>query len=56
MWTDAYVVASHHLDDMQRICDRAVVLSAGLVIADANVNKLRRTMGLELPIRAKRGA
>ena len=55
MWTDAYVYASHHLDEMQRICNRAGVLSAGRVIADAKMNKVPRTMGLELLIRGKGG-
>ena len=54
MWTDAYVYASHHLHDMQRICNRAVVLSAGRVIADAKVDELTRTMDLELPLLERR--
>ena len=56
MWTDAYVYASRHLDDMLRICDRAAVLSAGRVIADAKVHELTRTMDLELALRGKVGA
>jgi ABC-2 type transport system ATP-binding protein len=47
----AVVYASHHLDEVQRICDRAVVLSAGRVIADAKVEALQEQMDLELLLR-----
>lgn len=49
----AIVYASHHLDEVQRICDRAVVLSHGRVIADAPLDELTRTLDLELLLRGK---
>ena len=51
MWADAYVYASRHLDEVQRIYDRAVVLSTGRVIAAAKAET--RTMDLELLLRGK---
>jgi len=47
----AIVYASHHLDEVERVCDRAVVLSLGRVIADAPVADLGRTMDLEALLR-----
>jgi len=55
MRADAYLCAS--LDEVQSIRYRARgVLAAGRVTADANVNKLLRTMGLEPLIFTKRRA
>ena len=49
----AVVYASHHLDEVERVCDRAVVLSCGRVIADAPIAELGRTLDLEMLLRAK---
>lgn len=36
----AVLYASHHLDEIARVCDRAVVLGAGKVVADDRIDRL----------------
>ncbi len=48
----AVVYASHHLDEVQRVCDRAVLLSHGRVVADDAVEKVAAAIDLESTLRS----
>jgi ABC-2 type transport system ATP-binding protein len=47
----AVVYASHHLDEIERVCDRAVLLSRGRVVADDTVEKVAAAIDLESTLR-----
>jgi ABC-2 type transport system ATP-binding protein len=42
----AIVYATHYLDEVERLCDRVVLIDKGTVIADCSVAELRRSGGM----------
>lgn len=47
------ILISHHMSEIERICDRAIILHKGEIILDSSINKIRQKYkGLEFLMRS----